>query len=287
MATAHDPQHGVVVTLDGGVLAPGHAVLNADDPLFARGDGVFETLLLRDGRASLLEAHLARLGSSAAIVGLAPPKPAAWRTAVATAVDRWGAADEAVLRMVYGRRRDGVTVGFVTVSPVPARVAAARRDGVCAVTLDRGVSAAAQAAPWSVAGAKSVSYAANVAALRHAAWLGADDAVFLSSDGFVLEGPRSAVVVCAEDVFLTPPRSLPILAGTTVQAFFAVAQERGLACGHAMLRKADLVAAQGVWLLSSVTLAARVHTLDGESLRAAPMAAELAALVDQAMAREH
>ena len=86
MATAHDPQDDVVVALDGGVLAPGHAVLNADDPLFVRGDGVFETLLLRDGRASLLEAHLARLGSSAAILGLAPPKPAAWRTAVATAV---------------------------------------------------------------------------------------------------------------------------------------------------------------------------------------------------------
>jgi 4-amino-4-deoxychorismate lyase len=80
---------------------------------------------------------------------------------------------------------------------------------------------------------------------------------------------------------------LPILAGTTVQAFFAVAQERGLLCQHAMLRKADLVAAQGVWLLSSVTLAARVHTLDGAGLRAAPMAAELATLVDEAMTREH
>jgi 4-amino-4-deoxychorismate lyase len=54
-----------------------------------------------------------------------------------------------------------------------------------------------------------------------------------------------------------------------------------------MMSKADLVAAQGVWLLSSVTLAARVHTLDGESLRAAPMAADLAVLVDEAMAREH
>jgi hypothetical protein len=35
-----------------------------------------------------------------------------------------------------------------------------------------------------------------------------------------------------------------------------------------------------------VTLAARVHTLDDESLRAPPMAAELAALVDAAIARE-
>ena len=286
MATRRGQEDEVVVTLDGGVLAPGVPVVGAGDPLFTRGDGVFETLLLRGGRPSLLEAHLARLVTSAAVVGLAAPDPAPWRAAVATAVTRWGAADEAVLRMVYGRRGDGAPVGFVTVSPVPARVAAARHDGVSAITLDRGLPSAGTAAPWSVAGAKSVSYAANVAALRHAAGLGADDAVFLSSDGYVLEGPRSTVVIYADGTLVTPPMSLPILPGTTVQALFGVARERGLECEQVALRKADLIAAQGVWLLSSVTLAARVHTLDGVSLRAAPMAAELAALVDAAVARE-
>lgn len=38
----------------------------------------------------------------------------------------------------------------------------------------------------------------NMAALRHAARLGADDVIFLSSDGFVLEGPRSTVVIATE-----------------------------------------------------------------------------------------
>jgi 4-amino-4-deoxychorismate lyase len=286
MAPPHDPNPEVVVALDGRARASGAAAVCADDPLFARGDGVFETVLVRDGRPCLLEAHLARLGSSAALVGLTPPEPARWRGAIDDAVGQWSSVGEAVLRMVHGRGRDGAMVGFVTVSPVPARVAAARRDGVSAVTLDRGVSVASTAAPWSVAAAKSVSYAANVAALRQAARQGADDAVYLSSDGFVLEGPRSTVVVYADGAFLTPPTSLPILAGTTVAAFFAVARERGLACDQAMLRLTDIVAAQGLWLLSSVTLAARVHTLDGETLRAAKLAAEVAALVDTAVARE-
>jgi 4-amino-4-deoxychorismate lyase len=285
VAIRRGPEDGVVVALDGGVLAPGLPVVGAGDPLFARGAGVFETLLLRDGRPCLLEAHLARLGTSAALVGLPLPEVAGWRAVIATAVTEWGAADEAVLRMVYGRRRDGAPVGFVTVSPVPARVATARRDGVSAVTLDRGLPGAGAVAPWSVAGAKSVSYAANVAALRYAASLGADDAVFLSSDGSVLEGPRSTVVCYADGTLVTPPTSLPILPGTTAQALFGVARERGLPCEQVVLRKTDLLAAQGVWLLSSVTLAARVHTLDDVSLRAAPMAAELAALVDAAVAR--
>ncbi|MDF2585775.1 MAG: 4-amino-4-deoxychorismate lyase, partial [Mycobacterium sp.] len=46
-----------------------------------------------------------------------------------------------------------------------------------------------------------------------------------------------------------------------------------------------LLAAEGVWLLSSVTLGARVHTLDGMALRPAPAAGELARLVDLAVSR--
>ena len=49
------------------------------------------------------------------------------------------------------------------------------------------------------------------------------------------------------------------------------------------LRVADLFAAQGVWLVSSMTLAARVHTLDGRKLPSAPIAAEFAGLVDAAI----
>jgi 4-amino-4-deoxychorismate lyase len=49
------------------------------------------------------------------------------------------------------------------------------------------------------------------------------------------------------------------------------------------LRPADLLAAQGVWLVSSITLAARVHTLDGNPLPASPLADEFAALVDAAI----
>jgi len=42
---------GVIVTLDGEVHSPGAPLLFADDLAAVRGDGVFETLLVRDGRA--------------------------------------------------------------------------------------------------------------------------------------------------------------------------------------------------------------------------------------------
>ncbi|BCO34176.1 4-amino-4-deoxychorismate lyase [Mycobacterium heckeshornense] len=286
-------QTGVVVTLDGEILTPDTPLICADDLAVVRGDGVFETLLVRDGGACLVEAHLARLSHSAKLMDLPEPDPAAWRLAIDTAARRWAAAtaDEGAMRLVYSRGRESgsAPTAYVTVNPLAPRIAAARRDGVAAVTLPRGLPAGGtDAMPWLLAGAKTLSYAVNMAALRHAARMGAGDAIFVSSDGYVLESPRSTVVIAAPGegggtALFTPPPWYPILRGTTQQALFEVARGKGYDCDYRALRVSDLFAAQGIWLVSSMTLAARVHTLDGRPLPRAPMAAEFAELVDAAI----
>jgi 4-amino-4-deoxychorismate lyase len=191
---------------------------------------------------------------------------------------------------VYSRGRESGSppTAFATIGAVPARVANARSAGVAAVTLARGVSAEGSTEmPWLLAGAKTLSYAVNMAALRHAERRGAGDVIFVGTDGLILEGPRSTVVIATEfggaPALLTPPPWFPILRGTTQQALFEVARNKGYDCDYQPLRPADLFAAQGVWLVSSITLAARVHTLDGKVLRSAPLADEVAELVDAAI----
>ncbi len=259
----------IIVAVDGC-----RASIRADDPVFARGDGVFETALVRAGVVFLLDEHLARLAGSAALAGLSCPGTGQWRDAVAAVVGRWPAG-EAVLRLVLGRGADGI-VAFVMISAVPGHVAAARRDGVAAVTLVR--------PHWPLAAAKSLSYAANVAALRHAEQSGAGDAVFVDAKGAVLEGPRSAVVLAVSDSggapVLVTPDSPSILPSTTQRAVFAAAEARGVECAYRRVEVSDLLAAQGVWLLSAITLAARVHTLDGRSLAASPFESLIAELID-------
>ncbi|WP_099245926.1 aminodeoxychorismate lyase [Mycobacterium sp. shizuoka-1] len=283
----------MLVTLDGQVHDPSRPLLFADDLAAVRGDGVFETLLVRDGRACLVEAHLYRLVQSAKMMDLPEPDLAAWRQAIGIAVGQWAALStgEGALRLVYSRGRESGTAptAYLTVNPVPDRIATTRRDGVAAVMLDRGLPASGvDAMPWLVAGAKTLSYAVNMAALRHAAAQGAGDVIFVSSDGFLLEGPRSTVVVATDDgsggtCFLTPPPWYPILRGTTQQALFTVARDKGYDCDYRALRPADLFDAQGVWLVSSMTLAARVHTVDGRRLPVNRLAAEVSALVDAAI----
>ncbi|MFI5510123.1 aminodeoxychorismate lyase [Mycobacterium sp. NPDC051804] len=284
-------QLAVVVTLDGELHDPAAPLLYADDLAAVRGDGIFETLLIRDGSPCLLEAHLERLTQSAQLMDLPAPDLPRWRAAVEVAVQRWltDSAGEGVLRLVYSRGRESGSpcTAFATVGAVPARVADARRDGVAAVTLARGLSAEGTTEmPWLLAGAKTLSYAINMAALRHAERFGAGDVVFVGSDGLILEGPRSTVVIATEvdgaAALLTPPPWFPILRGTTQQALFEVARDKGYKCDYQPLRPADLVAAQGVWLVSSITLAARVHTLDGKALPSSPQA-DISELVDAAI----
>ncbi|MBL1077596.1 aminodeoxychorismate lyase [Nocardia sp. 2] len=297
----------VLVTLDGAIRDPDAPLLYADDIGVLRGDGVFETVLVRNGEACALELHLARLRKSAEALELPAPDLDAWRLAIWTAVEEWGADSEGLLRLVLTRGRDselgqaghrpanasgdlagGQPIGtsYVLVLPVPERVKKARTEGVSVITLSRGISVdLAQAAPWQLMGAKTLSYAMNMSALRFAHRMGADDVIFTSTEHRVLEGPRSTVVVARDNQLITPPAKIGVLPGTTQRAFFAQAEKAGWECRYEPLFTADLITADSVWMLSSVTLAARVNSLDGLRMSAPDNAAEIIELVEKGIAQ--
>ncbi|QXQ13460.1 aminodeoxychorismate lyase [Skermania piniformis] len=276
----------VLVTLDGKVHDAERPFLYADDLAALRGDGVFETVLVRAGRACAIELHLGRLKFSAEAIELPGPDLGVWRSAVERAAAEWGAEQEGMMRLVLSRGREsgGPQTGYVLVGPVTDRVVAARRDGISAMTLTRGHSIElGQSAPWQLLGAKTLSYATNMAAQRFAERCGADDVIFISSEGRVLEGPTATVVMVKGKRMVTPPPKFGILSGTTQRALFEVAGMSGYDCAYAPLFPADLITADGLWLVSSVRLAARVHTLDGLTLPVVADGAEFAALVDRAV----
>lgn len=265
----------VVALLGAGLVDPDAPLLRADDLGVLRGDGVFETMLVVDGVAVELDAHLSRLARSAAVLDLPAPDPPRWRSCAQTVIDAWDGDRELALRLIFTRgvEGSGVPTGYALGTPLSPALLAQRRDGVAVVTLTRGTAPdlAAQA-PWLLLGAKTVSYAMNLAALRHAERLGAQDVVFTAAAGSeqaagsVLEGPTSTVVIARDNCLYTPPAELGILPGTTQAALFRAAAAAGWSTRVQPLRVPDLIAADGVWLCSSVRLITRVHTLDGHPL---------------------
>ena len=237
-----------------------------------RGDGVFETLGVVGGHPQAVGPHLARLRTSAAICELPEPNTAQWQAAIAHVVDRVPHEGEIVLKLVYSR---GVESGPAPTAWLHATAApdfgAVREDGIRAVTLDRGYPhGVAEQAPWLLMGAKTLSYAVNMAALREARRRGADDAIFLTHDGFVLEGPTSTVLLCTGGVYVSPVPSGAILHGTTQQSAFENLRAAGEQAEYRDVRVDELRAADAVWLLSSVRLAVQVTELDGRPLAVDP-----------------
>lgn len=272
----------VVALLGRGVVPADTPILRADDLGVLRGDGVFETLHVRGGRPWLLDEHLARMATSAARLDLALPDPDTLADLAAQATAAWPADEEGALRLICTRgSEDGgpVTV-FATVSGVGEATLRARRDGLSVGTASLGVSAAVRGtAPWLLGGVKSVSYAMNMASQRWAAAHGYDDVLWISTDGYALEAPTSTLVWRTGDELVTVPTSTGVLAGTTARYLLDHAKEVGLAAGERLVTPAELAAADGVWLTSSVRGIAEVHSIDGARRPPAPGTADLRELL--------
>jgi 4-amino-4-deoxychorismate lyase len=260
-----------LAVLGRGLVPVDTPIVRADDAGLSRGDGVFETVHARYGKPWQLDEHLTRMASSARILGIELP-PADELAALVESVLVDAAEDEeAAVKIVCTRgpetgRPEAPTV-FATMFDVSPAQRRGRRDGVSVVTVSLGVPADVRSgAPWLLGGAKTLSYAVNMAALRYATAAGADDAVLVSTEGTVLEAPTATVVWAADGALRTVPVDTGILPGTTVNFLLDRAGELGLRAERVRVHVDELVEADEVWLCSSVRGAARVTSLDGTPL---------------------
>ncbi|HYJ48404.1 MAG TPA: aminodeoxychorismate lyase [Microbacterium sp.] len=246
---------------------PAAPALSVGELSTQRGDGIFESVGVIDGHAQEVQAHLDRLTHSAELCDLPSPNLEQWREAVVLAEDRCEPG-ESVIKLILSR---GVDHGPAPTAWITAARAAdfakVRVRGVRVVTLDRGYDSGVPArAPWLLLGAKTLSYAVNMAAIREAKRRGADDAIFVSSDGIVLEAPTASLILRIDDVYVTPAPNGGILQGTTQLSAFAWLDEQGLATAYRDVPTTQLHSADAAWLVSSVRLAAPISEIDGTAL---------------------
>ena len=98
-------ERAVAIWRDGGpVRVPAdEPVVAAFDQGLGRGDGVFESIAVIDGRTPYLAAHLTRLASSARLLDLPDVGDAAWQALVDTVLDGWDRATDGVVRLFLTR----------------------------------------------------------------------------------------------------------------------------------------------------------------------------------------
>ncbi|AXK46965.1 aminotransferase class IV [Brachybacterium saurashtrense] len=241
--------------------------LSVTDLVATRGDGVFETIGAFDGVPVNVGPHLARLAHSAAQVELSAPDQATLAEAVDAAIAAHEDVAELSVRVMLTRGIEGTGVPTCWIHARVSDDWTPYRAGMRVATLDRGLSTAvAETSPWLLPGAKTLSYAVNMAAVREAKRRGAVDVLFVASDGYVLEGPTSTLLVRRGDEFTTTPASAGVLPGTSVASLFPWLQAQGHQVAERLMTVADVAGSDGAWLLSSTRLAAPIARLDETEL---------------------
>ncbi len=269
----------LVAVLGQGVVPTTSAVLTADDLGLTRGDGVFDaTRVMTDDEghatAEHVDLHLARFARSARIVDLPEPDPRAWKALIAEALAAWHHPGEAALKMMLtrGPEHQPSTPSAPSALLTITSTEPGNRRPLKVVLLDRGYSSHAfAAAPWLLGGAKLLSYGVNTSAKREAARRGADDAIFVSSDGYVLEAPTAAVIWLQDGILRTSHTGATgILESVTVTLIESWAGSQGVGFEHALIQASELPMTEGIWLASSVRGVCPVVAIDGRRVAANP-----------------
>jgi branched-chain amino acid aminotransferase len=262
-----------------GAIAPARGThLSAFDRGFQLGDAVFETLRARGGRVTELEQHLARLRASADGLGIA--LPAATEDTLTRGIDELlqaedlaGEDGDAALRITVSRGRfhgrgllapsDAVTGPTIVVQAWPV-------VPVASALLERGlhvVTSAIRRDPSSPLGPlKTTSRADHVYARLEAQRAGADDALFLTIDGYLSEATTANVFLVSRQRLETPALDCGILAGTTREWLLGWARRVALEPAEVRLLPGDLAAADEAFLCSSVAGIVPLTRYDGRPI---------------------
>ncbi len=181
---------------------------------FTVGDGVFETMQVKNGSAFALKRHLRRLENSAKLLGINFVDPDYLRTVVNEVIKanpKLAAAGRMRVTLTSGdgplgsdRNSDQPTL-VVAISQLPNWAPSAK---VASVKMPRN-----HLSP--LAGAKTTSYAENVLALATAKKLGADEAILPNVAMNICEGTGSNFFAVIDGQVITPPLTAGCLGGIT------------------------------------------------------------------------
>lgn len=250
---------------------PSDGLVPATDSSVLRGDGCFEVIRAYGTSPFRLDDHLERLASSAAMLDLSLPP----LDDIAQWVNR--SAEEmpdSAVRIVVTR---GSTVPGVEGEPLVIVFAHAsgatdlptRLYPVAAPWHGAGV-------PWQLAGAKTISYGPNLASTRVAQKAGFDDALLITVDGVMLEGPTFCVAWVVGDVVETPGMDLGILDSITRRVVFELASDLGVPIVEKRASVDRLTEASEVFAFSTIREVQAVVGIGDLKFMEGPVTARLA-----------
>jgi branched-chain amino acid aminotransferase len=273
-----------VVWADGALRGPAEPVVSALNHGLTVGDGVYETIGMREGQPFALTRHMLRLQYSAERLGLRD-------------LDiHW--IRDGIAQVIAARPQDIVRVR-VTVTSGVGPMGYVRGDGSPSVVIVGGPgvrprTCVAVRAPWKrnerspLAGVKTTSAAENVVMAHFARDKGADEALISNTHGHLCEGTGTNIFIERKGEVLTPPLASGCLPGITRGLVLEWGARAGLPVRVAAPGELPMAVLDEVMSgesFASVTSSTRgmqaISRLDGVDTAAGPVLTRLAGLYEQ------
>ena len=251
--------------------------LPSDDRGLHYGDGLFETLAIRAGRARFLEAHLARLALGCARLGI--PFGAMQELRVEIAAAEAMAPPQAVLKIIVTRgsavRRGYAPEGSETARRLVSLWPASDLPAEFAEGVALYVGKIKLADNPALAGIKHLSRIENVLAAAEAAKAGAFDALLPDSAGRVISGAMSNVFIVRGRQLLTPQVDRCGVAGVMRAVVLRECAALGIGATERDVALGDLFAADEVFITNVRIGVVPVRRVGEHSIRMNSLAQQL------------
>ncbi|HEX2733422.1 MAG TPA: aminotransferase class IV [Polyangiaceae bacterium] len=260
-----------VVMIDGKLCAPDAAVVSVFDRGFLYGDSVFETLRTYGGKVFAIGDHLERLERSAQRVHIRVPVTRAQLTEEIAAAILASDNTESYVRVMITRGQGelgldpdlaGEPLRVIIVGELHPPSDELRHSGIKTITFKTQRASDATSAE----GAKIGNYLVAVLAMRAARAAGAAEALIVDGQGRVVEGASSNLFFVSQGSLFTPGLDLGILAGITRSRVLEAAAQLGVATSYVAPSIAQLVAADEIFISSSIREILGVVQVDERSI---------------------
>lgn len=247
----------MIVYFNGKLISEKRAAVSIHDHGFLYGDGVYETLRVYKGKPFLLHEHLRRLNTSLLGIRLSPPLSL---IEIGRAVKKTVEANrhsEAAVRLTITR---GVgAYGFnpanckkatmaITSTPFKGYPSDLYRKGMTAAVVSIRRNSPQSLPPY----VKSTSCLNGILAKIESLDAGADEGIMLAQKGTVSEGTVSNVFVVKKNKIVTPRLEGDLLPGVTRSWVCRLARHAGYRLEEKALRLSELIAADEIFLTSTL-----------------------------------
>lgn len=241
-----------VVSINGRLLPENQGALPVLDRGLLYGYGLFETMAVFAGQAFLMDAHLARLYSSASRLGLEVPYKPGELTAMISKVAEANMVQEGYLRVT-------LTAGSQPPGPLlPGTVIIQARGGIpyTGEQYNRGLAAGFSSVRRNetspLTGLKTLNYLDNLLAREDAGKKGWGEGLLLNTRGCLAEGTASNVFLVSGGRLITPDPASGILPGITRQVVIQLALDSGLEVAERPVNPVELEGAGEAFLTNSL-----------------------------------